>query len=345
MSLTIVGSPLPQLPWEDRPADCAAPLWRFSANPVIGWNPTPSTARIYNSAVVAFGDGRDGGYSFAGVFRADHKHGRALLHVGFSRDALHWDISDEAIAWVDEAGAAYRPNYAYDPRVVKIDDVYYIVWCTDFGGAALGLGMTRDFKTFVRLENPTTPFNRNGVLFPRRVDGKYLLLTRPSDSGHTPFGDIFLSESPDLVHWGRHRRVMASGGIGWWQGTKIGAGPIPIETSEGWLLLYHGVSGTCNGFVYSMGAALLDLECPSKVLYRSRDFLLTPEKPYETTGFVPNVCFPCSILCDAPSGRIAVYYGAADTYSAVAFGTVAGIVDWLKANSEVSAADAAAWRG
>jgi beta-1,4-mannooligosaccharide/beta-1,4-mannosyl-N-acetylglucosamine phosphorylase len=133
---------------------------------------------------------------------------------------------------------------------------------------------------------------------------------------------------------------MTRGGSGWWQATKIGAGPIPIETSEGWLLFYHGVSGTCNGFVYSIGAALLDLEQPSKVLYRSRDYLLTPELAYETTGFVPNVCFPCSVLCDAPSGRLAIYYGAADTYSAVAFGQVDQIVAWLKEHNEVSASDA-----
>jgi beta-1,4-mannooligosaccharide/beta-1,4-mannosyl-N-acetylglucosamine phosphorylase len=338
-NVSIVGNALPHIPWEDKPKGSTAVLWRYSANPIIGWNPTPSTARIYNSAVVPF----EGG--FAGVFRADHKHGKALLHVGFSPDGITWNIQDEIIAWTDEDGNAYQPNYAYDPRVVKIDDTYYIIWCVDFGGAALGLGMTKDFKTFVRLENPVTPFNRNGVLFPRKVNGKYLLLTRPSDSGHTPFGDIFLSESPDLVYWGKHRRVMTRGGSGWWQGTKIGAGPIPLETSEGWLLFYHGVLTSCNGYVYSIGAALLDLEQPSKVLYRCRDYLLTPEYPYETTGFVPNVCFPCATLCDAPTGRLTIYYGAADTYSALAFGKVEDIIERIQATSEVTPEDAAAWKG
>ncbi|MEI8094791.1 MAG: glycoside hydrolase family 130 protein [Spirochaetales bacterium] len=334
MPLTVSGPPLPQLPWQDPPSENNAPLWRYRGNPVIGWNPTPSTARVYNSAVVPFGVG------FAGVFRADHRDGKARLHAGFSRDGLAWDLDDEVIAWKDESGAPYQPNYAYDPRVVALDGLYYIVWCTDFGGAALGLGVTNDFRSFTRLENPVTPFNRNGVLFPRRVNGKYLLLTRPSDSGHTPFGDIFLSESPDLVHWGRHRRVMTRGGSGWWQSVKIGAGTVPIETSEGWLLFYHGVSGTANGFVYSVGAALLDLETPSRVLLRSRDYLLTPELPYETTGFVPNVCFPVAALCDAPTGRLVLYYGAADTCSAVAFATVTGLLSWLKAHNEVLPADA-----
>jgi beta-1,4-mannooligosaccharide/beta-1,4-mannosyl-N-acetylglucosamine phosphorylase len=138
-----------------------------------------------------------------------------------------------------------------------------------------------------------------------------------------------------MEYWGKHRHVMGKGGSGWWQGTKIGAGPIPIETSEGWLMIYHGVSGTCNGFVYSIGAALLDIDEPWKVLYRTRDYILTPEKEYETTGFVPNVAFPCAALADAETGRIAVYYGAADTYSAVAYTTIDEIMAELKSKSEV----------
>ena len=325
----IIGSELKNIPWQDKPEGYEGVVWRHSANPIIGWNPTKKTARIFNSAVVPYEDG------FIGIFRADHKHGKPQLHLGRSKDGLKWDIEDEEIHWKDESGNDYQPNYSYDPRLVKIEDTYYIVWCAEFGGAALGLGMTKDFKTFVRLENPFIPFNRNGVLFPRKVNDKYLLLSRPSDSGHTPFGDIFLSESPDLVHWGRHRRVMTKGGQGWWQGTKIGSGATPIETSEGWLMFYHGVSGTCNGFVYSMGAAILDKDNPSKVLYRTRDYLLTPEKEYETTGFVPNVAFPCATLQDPETGRIAIYYGAADTYVAVAYAQVDELVKYIKENSEL----------
>jgi beta-1,4-mannooligosaccharide/beta-1,4-mannosyl-N-acetylglucosamine phosphorylase len=172
----------------------------------------------------------------------------------------------------------------------------------------------------------------------------YLLLSRPSDPAHTPFGDIYVSESPDLVHWGRHRKVMSRGGSGWWQGTKIGAGAVPIETGEGWLLFYHGVSGTCNGYVYSFGAAILDLDRPSKVLYRTRDYLLTPEKPYEVSGFVPNVAFPCAALCDAPSGRLAIYYGAADTCLARAYARAGELVGHIMASSELVAGDAEEWR-
>ena len=331
--IKIIGPELNNMPWQDAPEGCNDVVWRHEGNPIMGWNETASTARIYNSAVIPYQGG------FKGIFRADHKDGIPRLHLGTSADGIKWDIEDEMIQWKDEDGNPYNPGYAYDPRIVELDGKYYIVWCTDFGGPTLGLGVTEDFETFTRLENIFIPFNRNGVFFPRKINDKYMLLSRPSDSGHTPFGDIFLSESPDMIYWGRHRRVMRSGDT-WWQGTKIGAGAVPIETSEGWLLFYHGVSGTCNGFVYSIGAALLDLENPSKVLYRTRDYILTPEKPYEVSGFVPNVAFPCATLHDAKTGRIAIYYGCADTCLGIAYTTVDKLVSHMKENSYLLSGDA-----
>ena len=334
----IIGKPLKNIPWQDKPGNCKGVVWRYTENPIIDRNSTKRCGRVYNSAVIPFGSG------FIGVFRADQTDGKARLHLGRSDDAIHWEIEDEPIRWKDEEGKPYDPNYAYDPRLVELDGVFYIIWCTDFGGAALGLGMTRDFREFIRLENPFPPFNRNGVLFPRKINGKYMLLSRPSDSGHTPFGDIFISESSDLRYWGRHRRVMSRGGSGWWQSTKIGAGPVPIETDVGWLLFYHGVTTTCSGYVYSMGAAILDRDNPSIVKYRSADYLLTPEMPYETTGFVPNVVFPCATLHDAETGRIAIYYGAADTYVALAFAQADEVVEFIKSNSELVYGDNVEYR-
>ena len=328
------GSSLPNIPWEERPAEDRhdAPVWRFGANPVIGRNPAPGVARIFNSAVAPYGDG------FIAVLRGEQVDGVPHIYLAHSPDGLRWDIAAQRIPFVDEAGQPFMPRYAYDPRLVQVEDTYYILWCTDFYGASIGMAKTKDFETFTRLENPFLPFNRNAVLFPRKVGGKYLLLSRPSDSGHTPFGDIFLSESPDLTYWGRHRHVMGKGSA-WWESVKIGGGAAPIETSEGWLLFYHGVSSTCNGFVYSMGGAILDLDEPSRVKYRCRNFLLTPEESYEERGFVPNVCFPCATLQDADTGRIAIYYGAADTYVGLAFTTVELVVDYIKAHSELCQSD------
>ncbi len=328
MKKTIIGASMPKLPWEEKPADYKEVLWRYSKNPVIDWNPTPSTARIYNSAVLPLRD------EFVGVFRADHKNGRANLHFGTSRDGFNFEIDDAIIPWQDEQGTPNPVSYAYDPRLVKLEDWYYVTWCDDMHGASIGMGKTKDFKTWIRMPNPLMPFNRNGVLFPRKIKDKYYMLSRPSDGGHTPFGDIFVSESPDLIYWGNHKHVMGKGGKGWWQGTKIGSGPVPIETTEGWLLFYHGVSYTCNGFVYSFGAAILDLMEPDKVKYRCGNYLLTPEKSYETSGFVPNVVFPCQNLYDPETGRITIYYGAADTYTAMAFCYVDEVIEYVKKHHE-----------
>ena len=209
--------------------------------------------------------------------------------------------------------------------------MHYVTWCNGYHGPTIGIARTTDFVHFEQLENAFLPYNRNGVLFPRKINGKYLMLSRPSDTGHTPFGDIFVSESPDMIYWGKHRHIMGRGWP-WWQGTKIGAGPSPIETSEGWLLFYHGVTTTCNGYVYAMSAALLDLENPSKVIACCNQQLLCPEAPYELSGFVPGVCFPVGCLCDSVTGRIAIYYGAADTVSALCFCDANEIVQFILDN-------------
>lgn len=197
------------------------------------------------------------------------------------------------------------------------------------------MAWTKDFKTFHQLENAFLPFNRNGVMFPRKINGRYAMLSRPSDNGHTPFGDIYYSESPDMEFWGRHRLVMSPAPfeVSAWQCLKIGAGPIPIETPEGWLLIYHGVLRSCNGYVYAFGSALLDLDEPWKVKYRSGAYLLSPRTPYECMGDVPNVCFPCAALHDEETGRIAIYYGCADTVTGLAFGYVPEIIEFTKRTS------------
>lgn len=323
---------MPNIPWQQRPQNINTPVWRYQHNPIIGRNPVKNVARIFNSAVVPFEDG------FAGVFRAEKLDGVPDLYVGRSSDGIHWRFEEEKIQLHDENGEPWNPSYSYDPRVVKVEDTYYVIWCAEFHGPTLALAKTQDFRNFIRLENACLPFNRNGVLFPEKINGKYLLLSRPSDTGHTPFGDIFLSESPDLCYWGRHRHVMSKGG-GWWQSLKIGGGAAPIRTDAGWLLIYHGVSGTCNGYVYSMGAALLDLEQPSIVRHRCANFILTPEEWYEEKGFVPNVVFPCAALCDGDSGRIAIYYGAADSYVGLAFCTADELIRYIKENDSLQPGD------
>jgi beta-1,4-mannooligosaccharide/beta-1,4-mannosyl-N-acetylglucosamine phosphorylase len=315
------------IPWEERPAGCSDVVWRYNKNPVIPRDLIPDSNSIFNSAVVPFKD------RYAGVFRVDNKKREMNLYRGFSQDGLDWQLDHDPIAWKFNDPELAVFSHRYDPRVVWLDDRYYITWCNGYHGPTIGIGYTLDFESFHFVENALLPFNRNGVLFPRKINDHYVMLSRPSDNGHTPFGDIFLSQSPDMLHWGQHRFVM--GVANGWQSTKIGAGPVPIETLEGWLLFYHGVLTSCNGFVYSFGAALLDLEKPWKVIRRGAPYLLSPQKTYECVGDVPNVAFPCAALYDEDSGRIAIYYGGADTITALAFTQLEDVLDFLKTNSMV----------
>jgi beta-1,4-mannooligosaccharide/beta-1,4-mannosyl-N-acetylglucosamine phosphorylase len=226
-------------------------------------------------------------------------------------------------------------DYKYDPRVVFIEDRYWITWCNGYNGPTIGIGYTFDFKEFFQCENAFLPFNRNGVLFPKKINGKYAMLSRPSDNGHTPFGDIYISYSPDMKYWGEHRCVMKATPFedSAWQCTKIGAGPIPILTNDGWLMIYHGVINTCNGFRYAMGTAILDENKPDIVKYRTQPYLLGPAEHYEMVGDVPNVVFPCAALHDIEQDKLAIYYGAADTVVAMAFGHLSEVINFTKENS------------
>lgn len=319
------GESIPNIPWQERPNGNHSPIWRYTHNPIIKRDALPDSNSIFNSAAVRFGDG------FAGVFRCDNTCRVPWLHVGFSRDGIHWEIEPTPISFADgPSDLVYE--YAYDPRVCELEGKYYITWCNGYQDLpTIGMAWTEDFRVFHQMENAFLPFNRNGVLFPRKINGKYAMLSRPSDNGHTAFGDIFYSESPDLLHWGFHRQVLRPKQS--WEKLKVGAGPVPIETSAGWLLIYHGVLHSCSGFVYSIGAALLDLEQPWKVIARAKPYLLSPQESYECVGDVTNVVFPCASLCDADTGRIAIYYGCADTVTGLAFSRVDDIVDFIHKNS------------
>lgn len=313
----ITGESIKNIPWQDKPAGYRYPVWRYTDNPVITRDDLFMANSIFNSAVVPYRGG------FAGVFRADMMSRDHTLVTGMSADGIHWDLDEKVI---------FR---GYDPRLCLIEGKYYLSWVNlTPHGTTIGIARTEDFSSWEQLEDACYPVARNGVLFPRKIGGEYCLLIRPCDKGHTPYGDIFLSRSRDLTYWGRHRFVMSP--VKNWEMTKVGAGPTPIETSEGWLMFYHGVLTSCNGFTYSMGAALLDLDEPWKVLHRADSFLLAPHELYECVGDVPNVVFPCAALADADTGRIAIYYGAADTTVAMAFTTADEVVDYIKRHDLIS---------
>ena len=307
----IIGQAIPNIPWQDKPEGYPYPVWRYTGNPIITRDNLFFANSIFNSAVVPYGDG------FAGVFRVDDRTRYHTIVTGYSKDAVNWELDDKVIF------------NGYDPRLCEIEGKYYLSWVNlTPNGTTIGIAYTEDFKEWTQLEDATYPVARNGVLFPKKINGEYLLLVRPCDRGHTPYGDIFIQRSKDLNYWGKYRFVMQPEQF--WEKTKIGAGPTPIETDEGWLLFYHGVLTSCNGFTYAMGAAILDKDEPWKVLHRADSFLLAPHELYETVGDVPNVVFPCAALTDSETGRIAIYYGAADTSVALAFTTVDEVVSYIK---------------
>jgi len=230
MKVSTLSTALPNIPWENRPAGNSEVVWRYSCNPIIARDQIPSSNSIFNSAVVPF-DGK-----FAGVFRCDDKARNMNVHRGFSQDGINWKLDDAVIEWIYADPECGFSNYKYGPaRMLDRGPLLTSCGATVFTDQPSGLVIQPISKSSISLRMPCCHSTANGVPFPRKINDKYVMLSRPSDNGHTPFGDIYLSMSPDMVHWGEHRYVM--GTKGGWQATKVGAGPVPIETPEGWLFV------------------------------------------------------------------------------------------------------------
>ena len=161
--IELIGTALPNIPWEDRPQGCEEVVWRSAQNPIITRAAVPATNSIFNSAVVPFRG------EFAGVFRCDNTARDMQLHAGASLDGIHWTIEPDRIRFRSEDEEIGRFDYGYDPRVCWLEDRYYVTWCNGYHGPTIGVGYTHDFKVFHQMENAFLPYNRNGVLFPRRI--------------------------------------------------------------------------------------------------------------------------------------------------------------------------------
>ena len=320
----VVNTPITKnMPWEDKPEGYFLPVWRYSKNPIIKRNINNVIERSFNSSFVWFKD------EFIGVFRGDTYTAIQTLFLGHSKDGINFTLEETPIKFVDKNGNPCEvTRYQYDPRVVELEGSYYIIFADRYHEVTICIAKTDDFKTFTKLEYPMIPNCRNGALFPRKINGKYMLLSRPSDNASTFFGNMFISESKDLEYWGHHRLITRCGWANW-NGVKAGGGPTPIELDEGWLVINHGVLFNCNNYVYSMSAMILDKDDPSKMLHLCENFLMTPQEEYEVTGSTPNVIFPTCVLV-GEDGKLAIYYGSADTYTCLAFSTVDEIVNYVK---------------
>ena len=230
------------------------------------------------------------------------------LRVARSKDGVHFDIEPKPALFPEHALEAWGIE---DPRVTQIGDMYYITYSSASArGVGVGLAETRDFRTFKRHGLMLAPENKDVMIFPEKINGKYYALHRPVPKS---FGspEMWIAESPDLIHWGNHRFLMGLSEQGW-DSARMGGGAVPIRTDRGWLALYHGADSKHR---YCMGAVLLDLKNPAEVIARSRVPVLEPETAYEVNGFFGGVVFSCgAILRDQ---TIRMYYGAADEVMAV----------------------------
>lgn len=193
------------------------------------------------------------------------------------------------------------------------------------------LSVTDDFETISELGFITGPDHRNCVLFPERIQGDFVRLERPTLEDGS--GDIYLSRSPDLIHWGRTELLLERGNR-YWESAKIGPGPTPIKTPKGWLVIYHGCRKNMNGYQYNAGCMMLDLDDPLRVIGKLRAPILCPETQYERVGNVGNVVFPTGAI--VKDGELYLYYGAADSAMCLAKANLLEVVEACLADGELS---------
>ena len=218
-----------------------------------------------------------------------------------------------------------------DPRIVKLEDEnrYAVVYTAySESGPLVSLATTEDFETYRRFGAVMPPDDKDASLFPRKFNGRYVLLHRPSPSSFLLGAHIWISYSPDLKHWGDSAILLPARKGSWWDAYKVGLGPQPIETKEGWLIIYHGVKTTAAGSIYRLGLALLDLDDPSKLITRCDEWIFGPSEMYERIGDVPDVTFPCGVVLKGDD--LIMYYGAADTTMAIATASLQEILTYMK---------------
>jgi predicted GH43/DUF377 family glycosyl hydrolase len=286
---------------------------RHPNNPILTSDHFRGSNVAFNPAATMLGD------TTILLVRVEDRRGLSFLHVARSADGFNdWQI-DPAPAMGPVAGDAQAEWGYEDARTVWVEELdRFVITCTAYGasGPSVHLALTKNFSDFEHIGTVMPPEDKNASLFPRRVNGNWVLLHRPvTVTGRT--ADVWLSRSTDLVSWRSPEPVMNCRSGGWWDATRIGIGPPPIETDHGWLVIYHGVKTSVSGSIYRVGAALLDLENPSIVLRRTDRWLISPRTTYEIVGDVANVVFPCGAVV-TPNRELRLYYGAADTSVCVA---------------------------
>jgi predicted GH43/DUF377 family glycosyl hydrolase len=265
------------------------------------------------------------------LVRVEDRRGFSHLCAARSADGLtDWEIDRQPTLAPRPERHPEETWGIEDPRVTWIEDLgFWVVAYTAYSeaGPLVSLATTEDFLNFLRLGPVMPPEDKDAALFPVKFRGRYAMLHRPVPASSVG-RHIWISFSPDLKHWGDHQVLIPARTGGWWDANKIGLSSPPLETSEGWLILYHGVRETVGGCLYRLGLALLDKEDPTRVLRRSDQWIFGPEEPYEKSGDVGNVVFPCGWILQGNELRL--YYGGADSCVAVAIGRLSDVLDFVR---------------
>ncbi|MBC8038982.1 MAG: glycoside hydrolase family 130 protein [Opitutaceae bacterium] len=289
---------------------------RHPANPILTAAAFPSRMRaVYNSAAVKVSEGK-----YVMLCRVNQLNHKTLLWPADSTDGIHFTPRAEPYALpADPLWEAVSRSVYYDPRITFIDGEYKIlVACEGDHGCRVALFRSSNLEEIEFVNYVNVPDNRNMVIFPEKAaDGRYMRLERPNTASGGGKGDIWLSFSPDLIHWGDAHKIIKTSDL--WNYAYSGLGPstVPLRTSEGWLIIFHAIMNNCTTREYSVGAALLDLEKPWVVRHMTKHPILFPEADYEMRGLVEHVCFPCAKILEN-DGTVRLYYGGADTVQCVA---------------------------
>ena len=260
---------------------------------------------------------------------------RGLSHLCAARSANgvdDWKIDQAPTLFPDpehfpeELWGIEDPRITYVPELKKFAVVY-----TGYSreGPGVALALTEDFHSFERYGEIMSPEDKDAALLPYRFGDYWALIHRPVNGMEA---HIWISYSSDLRHWGSHKLMLESRRGAWWDANKIGLSPPPIETPQGWLVIYHGVKMNGGGCLYRLGLALFDLKTPEKCLKRGGEWIFGPAEPYERQGDVDNVVFPCGYTVAPDNDTLRIYYGAADTSVALATGSIRGMLEWLEHN-------------
>ena len=304
-------------------------LRRHPANPILTAADWPYPVHtVFNPGATRLLDG-----TTLLLCRVEDRRGHSHLCAARSANGIDgWHIDPRATLLPDPEAFPEEVWGIEDPRITFFEESHtYAIAYTAFSsdGPCVALAMTEDFHHFERYGVVIQPDDKDAALLPRTIHGDFALIHRPTYDSEA---HIWISFSPDLHNWGRHKPMLQARKGAWWDAHKVGLSPPLIETPRGWLMIYHGVRTTAGGALYRLGLALFALDDPSQCLRRGDAWIFGPEAPYERQGDVDNVTFPCGYTIADDGDTLHLYYGAADTCIALATGSIKEMLNWLDAH-------------